>query len=528
MPRQYSDSISKRRKALFLNVEPRDNQHLLADDLSESFKPLEIVHDDDDLLRKSNYTILGKIDVKRDDTEAISPPKSVIEDTPHKLSPTQKLKTPNETSSDKSALPRLVRKSLLEESCKRLNNSVMSPEESLENQPSKIAKIRTALFPDDESLGLPTKSFYSNPKPNVEFGVFKKSVLVESNERLVKKKSRKSRPNKRSFGLINAGVRHKIKRPKKRPLKTEALLKAALNIIDNSPLTEYINCCKNDADVAPAQVQTQQHNADSYSDNKQSKSTFVLKINTDFPGRKRPHGGAENENETDTETKRKFFKSSRPKTITVDKDLNIVLDKSITSPKADKSHLSSMDFSQNEFENDLPIADILSMLDDKENVNNDNNAPNVPRNDANLMSPTSQMCDLTLGLAINSPKKARLDISKIFETSDTFITPSSDAPADANGPKYFPIFTSARNPDNFTDEEKKHKNKGVPLARKWRALPKDQMLLDAGQKRFGVTHCAECNTVYNMGDPNDELMHLNYHNAVNTLRFGVGILQESL
>jgi len=49
----------------------------------------------------------------------------------------------------------------------------------------------------------------------------------------------------------------------------------------------------------------------------------------------------------------------------------------------------------------------------------------------------------------------------------------------------------------------------------------DQYQLDAGQKHFGATQCPECNIVYQLGDPEDENAHLNYHNSIRTLKFQV-------
>lgn len=50
---------------------------------------------------------------------------------------------------------------------------------------------------------------------------------------------------------------------------------------------------------------------------------------------------------------------------------------------------------------------------------------------------------------------------------------------------------------------------------------KNQYQLDAGQKNFGATQCTECGIVYQVGDPEDENAHLNYHNNRKTLKFPV-------
>lgn len=71
-------------------------------------------------------------------------------------------------------------------------------------------------------------------------------------------------------------------------------------------------------------------------------------------------------------------------------------------------------------------------------------------------------------------------------------------------------------------------SKNTHIAKKFRALAPDQMLLDAGQKNFGLTQCTECSIVYHQGDPSEELMHFNYHNAGAVFRFHVRHLIISL
>ena len=46
----------------------------------------------------------------------------------------------------------------------------------------------------------------------------------------------------------------------------------------------------------------------------------------------------------------------------------------------------------------------------------------------------------------------------------------------------------------------------------------NQYQLDAGQMRFGATQCTECGVVYQLGDPQDENAHLNYHNSIKILK----------
>ncbi len=50
----------------------------------------------------------------------------------------------------------------------------------------------------------------------------------------------------------------------------------------------------------------------------------------------------------------------------------------------------------------------------------------------------------------------------------------------------------------------------------------NQMILDAGQKKYGAIQCPECLMVYHVKDPEDELLHAGIHGIVNdTLKFSV-------
>lgn len=556
--RQYSDSISKRRKALFKNEELKTHSSHAADledmDLIESFKPLEI--NDVSICTHSNendYLILETIDLKclnqssfKNDTHIIvnpstegnvsSPTKILADETPNKISPTEKLKTPNDVSSSaKGVVPKLIRKSLLDNSfkdtVKRKIDSLSPSSKDLEILPSKISKIRTALFPDD-NIGLPTKSFYPKPVNNT---IKKIHVPSSTSTKRIRHKTgnsflcNRNKKGRKYLGQINAGVRHNILKPRKKPLKKEAILKAAINIIDNSPLNEYLSNATNQIgqidsveNVIPI-AQSHSKNDKMLNETENKTETFVVKIHKDSGNKKRSHSPS------NMDEKRKFFKSSRPKIITVDKRLNIEVQPEEKDPVNVKDNSDLFDFTTfTEFDYGSSIDNILSTLEDKENKesnnvnsNCNNIVNNLPDKNINLMSPTSEMCNRTLSLALNSPKKAKLDINKILEnpiSQNVFNKPHS---LEAMENKYYSIFNMKNKVE--TEAPITLPNKNITANKKWKSLPKNQMLLDAGQKKFGITQCPECNTVYHMGDPNDEIMHLNNHNATNVLKFNVSI-----
>ncbi|KAK2580129.1 hypothetical protein KPH14_012406 [Odynerus spinipes] len=89
--------------------------------------------------------------------------------------------------------------------------------------------------------------------------------------------------------------------------------------------------------------------------------------------------------------------------------------------------------------------------------------------------------------------------------------------------KYYPLFHKGYTMNNTESNI----IKSTPNTRKtvkWQLSAKggggeNQYQLDAGQKRFGATQCSECGIVYQLGDPEDENAHLNYHNSIKVLKF---------
>lgn len=83
--------------------------------------------------------------------------------------------------------------------------------------------------------------------------------------------------------------------------------------------------------------------------------------------------------------------------------------------------------------------------------------------------------------------------------------------------KYFPIFST-----NFS-----HQKAPVSptVAKRKRSLlraignDQNQYQLDAGQKRFGATECSTCSAIYQMGEPEDERAHQEFHDSVKDLKF---------
>lgn len=52
-----------------------------------------------------------------------------------------------------------------------------------------------------------------------------------------------------------------------------------------------------------------------------------------------------------------------------------------------------------------------------------------------------------------------------------------------------------------------------------------QLMIDAGQKRFGSITCKQCGMFYAVAEPQEEILHLKYHNSVHMLQFKVSVVK---
>ncbi|XP_017782220.1 PREDICTED: N-acetyltransferase ESCO2 [Nicrophorus vespilloides] len=435
-----------------------------------------------------------------------SPPQPVTLLTPIGKSPTSKLKTPHDTSTVKVNIKHQKRK-LQEELVE--GDNVASPEtKTAKTESTNKSKVRTALFPD---YIVPVKSFYPKESQTTKRMLGKYTEVARDTKRKADTTYLCSRrlKNKNRFGQINAGVKHKIKKPKKKVLSKQAIIKAALNIMDKSPLNDYLDqvaCVK--TTISPKQIQKMDQILGNL------ESTQIEGVDDDKIEEDEEDANKENVCANENVSNKRFFKSTRNSGIvTINKNIKLKVGDgkmNLLQKKATKKR-KMPDYP----EFNVDIDNILDTLKDESN-----------KSDL-ILSPTSQMCDMTSGLAIRSPKRARLNINALLDESQqqqltatklnnfsVDMEQQQQQQQEQQQPKLYPIFYgSSKTAD---DAEIK---KPVNQTKKWQKLPESQLLLDAGQKRFGLTQCSECQTVYHMGDPNDEIEHLNYHNATNIFKF---------
>lgn len=487
------------------------------------------------------YNILGLL--QTDDCQEAMPPlylsplyrKASLSETPQTSPTSIKLKTPHDSSNTNSKLPKLSRKSLLdssEVSSKRKLSPDNSPEQSKQIKlDPKSSRVRTTLFPEVD-FALPTKLFYPKTDP-MEKSTEKKHDLSKSSVLLTK--SHKTRSRKK-FGQINAGVHHKIRRPKPKKFNKTSSVQKSLSVSESTAISGYIESLKQvqNSALAPKLIE-----------NKENNVPVALQVRqitpaNDFPkqitavetkdSRKRALSP-----EPVPDPSRKFFKFSRGKgVVKMNKSIQLEIDHGKLSvinrdkqKNQNKTNSFNLNCSDDLIEDDpvllnTNIEDIICSLEE-ETVPEKNTIVlqahnsvmasensillHQPKNAADLiLSPISHMCDVTSGLALNSPKRCR-NLNPILDGIQ-------DSSSLDKNEKLFPVFYP-----QATKLRPKNIEKTVNAEKKFKKLPPSQMLLDAGQKKFGLTQCNECNIVYHMGDPSDEIMHLNYHTAQHILRF---------
>ncbi|XP_078034951.1 establishment of cohesion [Augochlora pura] len=132
------------------------------------------------------------------------------------------------------------------------------------------------------------------------------------------------------------------------------------------------------------------------------------------------------------------------------------------------------------------------------------------------MSPASELSNMTSTMNIT-------DISTPL-TCQNIPLDNNENNVGEREPQYYPLFNKGYSSNKvYGDISKKTVNNSKETIN-WQLSVKqngndNQYQLDAGQKNFGAIQCTECGVVYQIGDPEDENAHLNYHNSKKSLKF---------
>nr|XP_019548585.2 N-acetyltransferase eco [Aedes albopictus] len=130
-------------------------------------------------------------------------------------------------------------------------------------------------------------------------------------------------------------------------------------------------------------------------------------------------------------------------------------------------------------------------------------------------SPTTQIRTMTSSMSISRA----VNVSKQFTTGQSQVESN----------KLFPIFYKDHQrmvaAQSQSEQDTCHglfdavRRKPKRLRISFRGAGSNQYQIDAGQKAYGALQCPECGLLYSVHEPEEELIHENYHNSLHILRF---------
>ncbi|XP_046739461.1 uncharacterized protein LOC124407398 [Diprion similis] len=495
----------------------------------------------------------------------------IVAETPHKEdSPVRRLITPLGSVSKEAALPRLHhRKSLNSLAATAGNSSPIDGKENILKRTARDAIIQTSakLFKADECTSAPkaraalfqekqkdfkvsTKVFYSSSPPQVlpkqesPMSIEQSEVRRGQKRRSLPNKNYRGRSTKRhKHGEINAGIGHRIRKPR---------VKKHVSQTDGSKKENANN-------VSPIATSIETFFADSSVENiSQNMDNTLMNIHDAYSVEKCiVHPSRELTASPEIDTGKKFFKTNRTvsrnslATVTVNDSIKL----QVTHGKVKlqphrfmkrqnphkKARISDLSLDANDLTVDDPnfgvpidktsVDNILKVLeDDWADDEYDTMEPLISTQkyaisplkssimpNGMTMSPASELTSMT---SVMNIKDACGPTSKLDKVSSNL-----DNSHQTKGTKLYPLFNKDFARTKSLIETSKNVGRGTKRPAGWQLSAKNaakddrQYQLDAGQKQFGATQCPECGVVYQIGDPSDEISHQNYHDSIKILKF---------
>lgn len=431
-----------------------------------------------------------------------------------------------------------------------------SPQEKIQKlDTSDASRARTSLT--FEGVGIPTNRFYAhhneeNKDPAPRAKRYSLPALPVARE---KRNSSGHRRRSRENGVSKKGCGHKIKKPVRVPGAKEALKKRVeLAVLEDQKELERQE--KEKLSIDDAQT-TRIHEILKNIKNplEMSRPLFF----SDKPDEDRFIVTEEDEEEGDNDkNKRKFFKSGSkgaksykltnnvvatveggritlPKFPSISSPPSTVSSKAITPNDTPDAAEFSMMEEEGEFGSEFEeVTGIISKLTSDDEMDGFRNR--IPYNtvDAKEAEKQSELLEMliTHGLCteenftifIAEPDQHKDEMNRVMD-SLVAVQPQKETKENATKSGLFPIF--------YNRPQVKRKlvalgeQKTSPSRKVWKRIGDTQMQIDAGQRRFGATYCAECDLLYSVHEPEDELMHERFHQSLAVLKFN-GWKQENV
>lgn len=181
-------------------------------------------------------------------------------------------------------------------------------------------------------------------------------------------------------------------------------------------------------------------------------------------------------------------------------------------------------------------TDLIFSSDTPPTVNSYN--ANVAANDVGQttdvpMSPATQISTMTSTLVLGKFRKCiPHSTGFVLNVYDLSADCASEQPPanieDDSSSKLFPIFRKNFHVSSPIRDLYTHlalsATTTTSVENKWKPIGNEQYQIDAGQKEFGMRQCAQCEMTYSVHEPEDELLHLKYHNSFDVFAFKVIIV----
>lgn len=346
--------------------------------------------------------------------------------------------------------------------------------------------------------------------------------------------SKNSHMKRRSLGQINAGVSHKIRRPKpsRKVLAGKKLGKSFDSTVDAKqeitpvkpventrkkvvadPAAELGSSMLSSSSMDQISLMLQQNVTPKANNHSNERARMVEKKPATVPKVITRHW---NRNRQETK-ERKFFKSrdsqdspNRIVTVSVNDNLKLQICEKEPAPKV-ATRKSPRKLQRNIMEPYKPIEvveqkQLSPPIIPSHSINIDILHQDWNDDTEDISTNIQEILDgLSVEDPIDSPKK-----------SAAFKVEEKEKNTGVN--KLFPLFNRNSNkpaPPLLLNSTQTCVPKNV-LKSQWQRARKEgenQMIMDAGQKTFGAIQCKECQLVYHAKEPEDELLHVKFHES---------------
>nr|XP_034187472.1 N-acetyltransferase ESCO1 [Osmia lignaria]XP_034187481.1 N-acetyltransferase ESCO1 [Osmia lignaria]XP_034187487.1 N-acetyltransferase ESCO1 [Osmia lignaria] len=513
--------------------------------------PLRSTHKINLLPRLSKHMSLGVLDL----VEGFSP---------NKKENTLKRDAPDEL--DKSAVKLLKTDE---------NHSVSKARTALFQEQDHKAKLK--------NLTISTKHFYQNSNEKKNYKVIHKLMETKLQNKSLSEHSKyhKRSLRRHTIGGINAGVSHGIRKPKPKP-KTNSNGKKTnnntmvINDMQNSMKVQEDSLKERQETSTSSVVPIERTLSPEVDCNKRffktKQSPAVVKISNNIK-LKIASNGEVKLNQKNYRGRKQAHKRIKTTDITFDAT-DLMVDEPEIEKTVEQSNIDNIlkilenDWADDDYDtmdtliskqyanisplkpvailNDVimsPASELTNMtltmnikdnstLNTYENINTDNNnkkADEIITNTSTMNIKDISTPETSESISMDSdeqnPDKNITDIQGIstLNVSENSFTDNTDKKTNEKEPKYYPLFNKGYVAKVFDEIDNKSMH-NTKQTKNWQLSVKlnggeNQYLLDAGQKNFGATQCMECGVVYQIGDPEDENAHLNYHNNKKVLKF---------